>query len=386
MPVGDPRLGGRHPGAERRRLRRRGGRHHHPGSDAGPAQRRRCAGRPPTNSVSGTGPACSSTPTRPPFWRWNSRWTPRPQRAPALRRAGRPRWTPRPASAPTPPRFARLCSLCGPARAWCSTRPTTTPGASDRFSPIPLSRSSFTKSWPTGPIVQVPHYPAPDGVKLAAGWLVEQAGFAKGYPEVEGAPCRLSTKHALAADQSRRGRCRRRARAGPHRARRSARCVWRHIGARAGAGRLLPVDHCAEKRVGFRRYLVCRGHRARRLAGHPAPGSDDPGGRRLRAQRVGRLRRRIDQAGRQGQTAGGSRADVPAGRQDHQGPADHADQRRGPRRLVPARRADQLGRQGGRRRPQPGPDALHPHRAARLRRDLHLEWLGGRVTTASPSR
>jgi UDP-N-acetylmuramate dehydrogenase len=44
----------------------------------------------------------------------------------------------------------------------------------------------------------VPHYPAPDGVKLAAGWLVEQAGFGKGYPDDESAPCRLSTKHALA--------------------------------------------------------------------------------------------------------------------------------------------------------------------------------------------
>ncbi|MEV0668667.1 UDP-N-acetylmuramate dehydrogenase [Mycobacterium sp. NPDC050441] len=44
---------------------------------------------------------------------------------------------------------------------------------------------------------QVPHYPAPDGVKLAAGWLVEHAGFGKGYPG-DGAPARLSTKHALA--------------------------------------------------------------------------------------------------------------------------------------------------------------------------------------------
>jgi UDP-N-acetylmuramate dehydrogenase len=44
----------------------------------------------------------------------------------------------------------------------------------------------------------VPHYPAPDGVKLAAGWLVEQAGFAKGYPADGTARCRLSTKHALA--------------------------------------------------------------------------------------------------------------------------------------------------------------------------------------------
>ncbi|WP_122526366.1 UDP-N-acetylmuramate dehydrogenase [Mycobacterium persicum] len=48
----------------------------------------------------------------------------------------------------------------------------------------------------------VPHYPAPGGVKLAAGWLVEHAGFGKGYPDPaltgEAAPCRLSTKHALA--------------------------------------------------------------------------------------------------------------------------------------------------------------------------------------------
>ncbi|GAB7066462.1 UDP-N-acetylmuramate dehydrogenase [Mycobacterium hodleri] len=43
----------------------------------------------------------------------------------------------------------------------------------------------------------VPNYPSPDGVKLAAGWLVERAGFGKGYPG-EGAPARLSTKHALA--------------------------------------------------------------------------------------------------------------------------------------------------------------------------------------------
>jgi UDP-N-acetylmuramate dehydrogenase len=44
----------------------------------------------------------------------------------------------------------------------------------------------------------VPHWPAPQGVKLAAGWLVERAGFAKGYPDDPAARCRLSTKHALA--------------------------------------------------------------------------------------------------------------------------------------------------------------------------------------------
>jgi UDP-N-acetylmuramate dehydrogenase len=43
----------------------------------------------------------------------------------------------------------------------------------------------------------VPSYPAADGVKLAAGWLVEHAGFGKGYP-ADGAVARLSTKHALA--------------------------------------------------------------------------------------------------------------------------------------------------------------------------------------------
>ena len=43
----------------------------------------------------------------------------------------------------------------------------------------------------------VPNYPADAGVKLAAGWLVERAGFGKGYPG-DAAPARLSTKHALA--------------------------------------------------------------------------------------------------------------------------------------------------------------------------------------------
>ena len=43
----------------------------------------------------------------------------------------------------------------------------------------------------------VPNYPAADGVKLAAGWLVEKAGFGKGYPD-DAASARLSSKHALA--------------------------------------------------------------------------------------------------------------------------------------------------------------------------------------------
>ena len=85
----------------------------------------------------------------------------------------------------------------------------------------------------------------------------------------------------------------------------------------------------------FRRYLDVvntDGH------SQPAPGADDPGGRRRSRPRARRVRRPIGQAGREGQAAGAGRADVPAGRQGHQGAADRPGQRRGPRRLVAARR------------------------------------------------
>ncbi|CAM3143424.1 UDP-N-acetylmuramate dehydrogenase [Tsukamurella hominis] len=42
-----------------------------------------------------------------------------------------------------------------------------------------------------------PQYPAPDGVKLSAGWLIERAGFRKGYDGGR-AGVSLSTKHTLA--------------------------------------------------------------------------------------------------------------------------------------------------------------------------------------------
>jgi UDP-N-acetylmuramate dehydrogenase len=45
--------------------------------------------------------------------------------------------------------------------------------------------------------VTVPHFPAGDGqVKVPAAWLIEQAGFGKGYPGDGGA--RISSKHTLA--------------------------------------------------------------------------------------------------------------------------------------------------------------------------------------------
>ena len=44
----------------------------------------------------------------------------------------------------------------------------------------------------------MPRYAQPDGrEKLSAAWLIERAGFPRGYPG-EGAPARLSTKHTLA--------------------------------------------------------------------------------------------------------------------------------------------------------------------------------------------
>ena len=57
----------------------------------------------------------------------------------------------------------------------------------------------------------VPHYPAPDGVKLAAGWLVEQAGFGKGYPADRGRALPAFHQACACFDQPRRRRRRRRA-------------------------------------------------------------------------------------------------------------------------------------------------------------------------------
>jgi UDP-N-acetylmuramate dehydrogenase len=59
---------------------------------------------------------------------------------------------------------------------------------------VTRQRFEELRSAVTGP---VPNYPADGGVKLAAGWLVERAGFGKGFPG-DGAPARLSGKHALA--------------------------------------------------------------------------------------------------------------------------------------------------------------------------------------------
>ena len=68
------------------------------------------------------------------------------------------------------------------------------PGPGPRRSSPSVERRAEARS---GHPVSVPRYPAPDGqVKISAAWLIEQAGFGKGYPAHGRA--RISSKHTLA--------------------------------------------------------------------------------------------------------------------------------------------------------------------------------------------
>ena len=59
-----------------------------------------------------------------------------------------------------------------------------------------LTESQFAALEAALPAEKVPRYPAPPGkVKTAAAWLIEQAGFSKGY---SAGSAGLSTKHTLA--------------------------------------------------------------------------------------------------------------------------------------------------------------------------------------------
>ena len=96
------------------------------------------------------------------------------------------------ARVPAPTYAAAVLGL-RPARGWCWTPPTTTPGAPARSSP--------TRSWTPGAAARLPAdgaaFPQPDGrVKTSAAWLIEHAGFGKGFGAGPGA--RLSGKHTLA--------------------------------------------------------------------------------------------------------------------------------------------------------------------------------------------
>lgn len=60
-----------------------------------------------------------------------------------------------------------------------------------------LQRIKVTAAGLLGGAVNMPTFPDPSGTKLSAAWLIERAGFSKGYPG-PAAPVSLSTKHALA--------------------------------------------------------------------------------------------------------------------------------------------------------------------------------------------
>ena len=62
---------------------------------------------------------------------------------------------------------------------------------------LPEVRNRVAKKLGDAPAGQMPAFAAPGGTKLSAGWLIERAGFGKGYPS-SSSPARLSTKHTLA--------------------------------------------------------------------------------------------------------------------------------------------------------------------------------------------
>ncbi len=88
---------------------------------------------------------------------------------------------------------ARPCWRCAANAAWCSTEKITTRGASDR--------SSSTRYCPRcpRPLRTRPASPDPAGTKIPAAWLIQNAGFPRGYgTEFGRGTAALSSKHVLA--------------------------------------------------------------------------------------------------------------------------------------------------------------------------------------------
>src|SRR5690606_2205220 len=76
---------------------------------------------------------------------------------------------------------------------WSAGSFFTNPAVPD--DPLPHVLSAIAAE--VGEDVRIPQFPADGGTELSAGWLIERAGFAKGFPAAD-APARLSTKHTLA--------------------------------------------------------------------------------------------------------------------------------------------------------------------------------------------
>ncbi len=69
-----------------------------------------------------------------------------------------------------------------------------TPAVPARSSPNPIVSGEVAASVPA----ECPRYPSPNGTKLSAAWLIEQAGVGRGWRARRGSPARVSTQHTLA--------------------------------------------------------------------------------------------------------------------------------------------------------------------------------------------
>ena len=201
----------------------------------------------------------------------------RAQRPAALRRTGRPRWAPKPGSRADPFRVreAVLSLRTGKGMVlddadhdtWSVgsffTNPVVTPGEFERL-----------QNEVDGP---VPNYPAPDGVKLAAGWLVERAGFGKGYPG-DGAPVAVVDQACAGADQPRRRHHRGRDCAGQDGTRRRQNDIRDRTHTRASPDWVRSLGT-----------LGPREPRQSNAVDQPTAGADRPRGRSRRAGRTRRL-------------------------------------------------------------------------------------------------
>ena len=94
-------------------------------------------------------------------------------------------WGDRRGSAPTEPRARRGAGLARRKGMVLDAADHDTWSVGSFFTNPVVSQADFDRlqGRSDGP---VPHFPAPDGVKLAAAWLVEHAGFQKGFPGLAG--------------------------------------------------------------------------------------------------------------------------------------------------------------------------------------------------------
>ena len=207
VPVRHPRPGRGHADPERRRLRPGGRPDHHRGPRARPGAParspdwpRRVRVRLPDQPVQAATPRGAGTSAAVVTFAadvaWRSRCPPRcatPSwpRALGVARAAGVRWP-----------SARAAVLgCAAARAWCSTRPTTTPGAPARSSPTRCWTPAEFAGLAAGAAEPGPGaraVPAGDGAGQDPGGLADRAGRLRPRATRHGAGVRISTKHTLA--------------------------------------------------------------------------------------------------------------------------------------------------------------------------------------------